>query len=103
MGRLIVLMVLALAGSAFAVVSGKTVEYDGRGAGKVVFDGTVHANAGLKCDDCHPSIFQMKKGETEIRMELISKRKACGACHDGTRAFKAEERTNCRNCHGAAK
>src|SRR6266545_3958497 len=50
---LAVVVTLALAVTAFAVPAGKTVEFDGKGAGKVVFDGKLHADKGNKCADCH--------------------------------------------------
>ena len=105
MGKVLIaiLMVALLASNAFAVMAGQVVEYKGGGAGKVVFDGTTHANKGLACTDCHPSPFQMKKGSTEIKMESVSRHKSCGACHDGTKAFKAEDKKNCAKCHQGAK
>ena len=57
---LVVALTFVLAASAFAVGPGKSVEFDGKGAGKVTFTGDAHkAN---KCNDCHPAIFKMKKG-----------------------------------------
>ncbi len=97
---LIVAVVLVLAGSVFAVPSGKTVEFDGKSAGKVVFDGKVHADKGNKCADCHQSgLFKMKKGADVITMKDINEGKFCGACHDGTKAFSAKEAANCSKCH----
>ncbi len=98
---LIVAVVLALAGSVFAVPSGKTVEFNGKGPGKVVFDGKVHADKGYKCADCHMSrvLFKMKKGADVITMKDINEGKFCGACHDGTKAFSAKDAANCSKCH----
>lgn len=93
------LVIIAFAGSALAVPPGKTVEFDGKGAGKVVFDGKTHADKGAKCNNCHPSIFQMKKGSTKITMADINAGKFCGACHNGTKAFKAGDAANCAKCH----
>jgi c(7)-type cytochrome triheme protein len=98
-----VIITMVFIGSANAVPRDKTVEYAGGGAGKVVFDGSVHANKVLGCVDCHPSPFQMKKGSTEIKMEAVSRHKSCGACHDGTKAFKAEDKNNCAKCHQGSK
>jgi len=98
-----VIITMVFIGSAIAVPPGKTVEYAGGGAGKAVFDGSVHANKGLGCNDCHPSPFQMKKGSTEIKMEAVSRHKSCGACHDGTKTFKAEDKNNCAKCHQGYK
>jgi c(7)-type cytochrome triheme protein len=90
----------AMAVSAFAVPSGKTVEFDGKGAGKVVFDGKIHAGKGLKCADCHQSgLFKMKKGADTITMKDINDGKFCGSCHNGTKAFSAKDAANCAKCH----
>ena len=60
---IVVVVTFVLSVSAFAVPAGKTVEFDGKGAGKVVFDGKIHADKGNKCADCHQSgLFKMKKG-----------------------------------------
>ena len=97
---LILALTLALAaafiGSAMAVPPGKTVDYEGGGLGKVVFDGKKHADAGKKCNDCHPKVFQMKKGADKITMKDMNAGKNCGTCHNGTVAFKASE---CKRCH----
>lgn len=97
---LAMIVTLALSVSAFAVPSGKTVEFEGKGAGKVVFDGKVHADKGLKCADCHQSgLFKMKKGADVITMKDINEGKFCGACHNGTKAFSAKDAANCAKCH----
>lgn len=103
MRLVIALVTIAIAvvfiGSAMAVPPGKTVEYAGGGAGKVVFDGKIHADKGLKCNDCHTKIFQMKKGAAKITMAEINAGKQCGECHNGTKAFKASDAANCAKCH----
>ena len=97
---LAVVATLALAVSASAVPSGKTVEFDGKGAGKVVFSGKAHADAGLKCADCHQSgLFKMKKGADAITMKDNNEGKFCGACHNGTKAFSTKDAANCAKCH----
>jgi len=93
-----VIIAVAFIGSALAVPPGKTVEYAGGGAGKVVFDGKIHADKGLKCNDCHTKIFQMKKAAT-IKMADMNAGKNCGECHNGTKAFKSSDAANCGKCH----
>ena len=95
---LILFIMLAFAGSGFAVPSGKTVEFAGGPAGKVIFDGKIHGDKGLKCTDCHPKIFPMKKG-TKLTMAEINEGKYCGVCHNGQRAFKSSGQANCEKCH----
>ena len=89
---IVVIVTLALSVSAFAVPAGKTVEFDGKGAGKVVFDGKIHADKGLKCADCHQSgLFKMKKGGDVLTMNDMNAGKNCGACHNGTKAFDVKD------------
>ncbi|MCL5024336.1 MAG: cytochrome c3 family protein [Nitrospirae bacterium] len=95
---LAVLVICLFAVSAMAVPPGKTVEFPDGAMGKVIFDGKVHADKGLKCNDCHTKIFPMKKGGT-IAMADINAGKFCGACHNGTRAFAAKDAANCTRCH----
>ncbi len=92
-------VMFVLAASAFAVGPGKTVEFAGGGAGKVVFDGKVHADKGLKCAECHPALFKMKKGGDTITMKDMDAGKNCGACHNGTKAFSVKDAANCGKCH----
>ncbi|MBI3377552.1 MAG: cytochrome c3 family protein [Nitrospirae bacterium] len=98
---IIVALIIAVAfvGSAMAVPPGKTAEFKGGALGKVTFDGKIHADKGLKCNDCHTKIFQMKKGSTNMKMADINAGKFCGACHDGTKAFKASDGASCTKCH----
>ncbi len=84
--------------SATAVPPGKTVEFASP-MGKVVFDGKVHAAKGLKCNDCHTKIFKMKKGGDKITMAAIKEGQFCGACHNGEKAFKANDPADCKKCH----
>ena len=91
-------IITVFAGTALAVPPGKTLEWSSP-AGKVIFDGSVHAEKGLKCGDCHTKIFRMKKGADKITMEDINQGKFCGACHNGEKAFKAGDAASCGRCH----
>ena len=91
-------IMVAFAGSGLAVSPGKTIEFAGGSAGKVIFDGKIHADKGLKCADCHPKIFPMKKGTT-MTMAEMNDGKYCGVCHNGQQAFKSGEQANCEKCH----
>lgn len=93
---LTLIIAAAFIGSALAVPAGKTVEFKGGKMGKVVFDGKKHADAGNKCNDCHPKIFEMKKGTAKITMKDMYAGKQCGTCHNGDKAFKAQM---CKKCH----
>ena len=95
---LALLTAVAFAGSALAVTSGKTVEYAGGSAAKVIFDGKVHAEKALKCNDCHTKIYPMKKGPA-LTMADINAGKGCGACHNGEKTFKTSDPANCNKCH----
>lgn len=90
---------VAFSGIATAVPPGKTVEFKVKGMPDVVFDGKVHAAKGLKCNACHTKVFKMKKGADKITMAAIKQGKFCGACHDGKKAFKANDPAKCKTCH----
>ncbi len=94
---LAVTLTFVLAASAFAVGPGKTVEFDGKGAGKVTFTGDSHK--AFKCNDCHPAIFKMKKGTSVGSMKEMKAGKSCGTCHNGTKAFDVNDNANCGKCH----
>lgn len=72
--------------------------------GAVTFSHQKHADAKVtNCMDCHaPGKFQMKKGGTaDLNMAAINGGKACGACHDGQKAFSAKDAAGCTKCHKA--
>jgi c(7)-type cytochrome triheme protein len=96
---LILIITVAFAGSGFAVPTGKTVEFSDGAQGKVIFGGTTHADKGLKCKDCHPKIFPMKKTPEKINMSEINGGKYCGECHNGEKAFATNSAANCSKCH----
>ncbi len=96
---LLFLIVCFLRVESFAVPSGKTVEFKDGSAGKVVFSGTIHAEKGLKCTDCHPKIFPMKKTTEEMKMSDLNAGKYCGECHNGKRAFSTSDPAACSKCH----
>jgi len=94
----LLIAVAFIAASAFAVPPGKTVEFPDGDAGKVIFDGKTHSEKGLKCNDCHTKIFPMKKGGT-FTMAEMNEGKACGACHNGEKAFSTKDEADCGKCH----
>ena len=96
---------VAFIGSALASPPGKTVEFPDGDLGKVIFSGSTHsAEQGLKCSDCHPKLFQMKKGTYKMTKEDHGKDTGCGACHDGKEhfgkiVFSQTDEANCGKCH----
>ena len=85
----------SLASAALAVPPGRTVQFDA-GPGRVVFSGSNHSRVGLKCHDCHSRIFKMRHGSFSMPLEMHAAL-YCGQCHDGGRAFEAND--NCGRCH----
>ena len=51
-----------------------------------------------RCDACHDSLFEMKRGGTPVSMDLMKAEKVCGACHNGELAFGSDFQT-CDRCH----
>jgi len=93
----VLLITVLFAGTVLAIQPGKTVTWN-TPMGKVVFDGKNHADAEVKCEECHSKIFKYKKFSTEMKMADINAGKYCGKCHKkGGRAF--EPTGNCDMCH----
>jgi c(7)-type cytochrome triheme protein len=94
------MVLCSLADSAHAVESGVTITYAGKGAGQVVFDGTVHAKS-LSCADCHephllmPALYEMKKDAEGISMNKITRGRSCGRCHE----VSMKNYLICSKCH----
>lgn len=85
--------------SSFGVKSGDIVSWKDGGAGRVVFEGKEHAEEGYICKDCHPGLFEMRKGSAKITMEALNKGRFCGACHNGSITFKTDDPKKCHECH----
>jgi c(7)-type cytochrome triheme protein len=54
----------------------------------------------LACENCHPKIFEAKKGANKITMPAILQGQFCGLCH-GKVAFAPTK--NCARCHSVPK
>ncbi len=97
---LTILFFVAFIGNVMAVQPGKTIEYAGGDAGKVIFNGDTHGvNQGMKCNDCHPKPWLMKKGAFKMTKEDHGKTDYCGKCHDGQKAFSQSTEADCGKCH----
>ncbi|MGD8570403.1 MAG: cytochrome c3 family protein [Gammaproteobacteria bacterium] len=67
-------------------------------APNVVFPHSAHLQW-LQCNNCHPAIFQAKKGANRTSMDKILRGESCGVCH-GSVAFPIN---NCERCHSQKK
>ena len=67
--------------------------------GRVTFAHASHLTRGAKCADCHPGLFKMQKGSTKLTMDAMAQGKACGACHNGKKAFEVMDGDKCATCH----
>jgi c(7)-type cytochrome triheme protein len=88
--------------SSFALPPGRTMVFDGKGEGKVEFDGPAHKAKGYTCTDCHTpptKFFEMKNGIDVITMKDMEAGKFCGACHNGVKAFGVKDPAACGKCH----
>ena len=96
----ILIAVAFIIGSAMAVPPGKTVEFPDGDMGKVTFSGDTHGmKQGMKCSDCHPKPFAMKKGSFKETKDDHGKDVNCGVCHNGTKAFSQTDEKSCTKCH----
>jgi c(7)-type cytochrome triheme protein len=76
--------------------------YEGgsEGGGAVIFRHTTHAAfAGNNCLACHPALFKILHPERRTSHDEMGAGKACGACHDGKKAFGATDTESCPTCH----
>jgi len=94
---LAIVFMMSFIAAAIAVGPDKELVYDDGAMGKITFKGQTHADAGLKCPDCHPGVFAMKKGEAKMTMAEHSSGKFCNTCHNGQKAF--DTKGNCAKCH----
>ena len=76
-----------------------TFSDDPNSPGPVTFEHAKHLAKGAKCADCHPKLFKMKKGADKLSMDSMGEGKACGACHNGKRAFGVMDGDRCATCH----
>ena len=67
--------------------------------GPVTFTHASHLARGARCADCHPGLFKMQKGGGSLTMDAMAAGKACGACHNGKKAFEAMDGDKCATCH----
>ncbi len=72
------------------------IKYVNEDAGNIIFPHTAHVEA-FGCDECHPDLFQAKRGANVATMEEMEAGESCGACHDGDTAFGVAE--DCESCH----
>lgn len=95
--------VLALADTGAAQAPGDLVwDTPGAGAAGAGFDPSFFPHwlhrIRYRCSVCHPALFEMKLGASEITMDKINKGQACGVCHNGQIAF-AVDFASCNRCH----
>ena len=68
------------------------------------FSHKTHIGKKSQCTDCHPGVFQMRRGQTtggaSMKMADMMAGKFCGTGHNGTKSFAI---TDCLKCHPAKK
>ncbi len=70
------------------------ITYKVRETGPLTFSHGTHLRK-MQCSSCHSGIFRAGPNPRATMAEM-EKRKSCGACHDGKKAFKVGE---CARCH----
>lgn len=70
--------------------------------GRVTFTHAAHLARGARCADCHPALFKMQTGGLKLTMDAMAEGQACGACHNGQKAFAVMDGDQCLTCHKAS-
>jgi len=70
----------------------------GDSPGPVTFRHDRHLRGAAGCATCHPKPFRMAAAPP-LPGGGMHERAACGACHDGRKAFAAEDTEACARCH----
>jgi len=106
MKKLVVLFVavaITLACASFSFALKKDIEFKAVGdEGSVMFSHETHTEkAKMACKECHPALFQMKKGADVLKMADMEAGKNCGNCHTGAegKPFSIKDKEKCGNCH----
>jgi len=93
-----ILFMLLTASFISARIGGSDITFEVKDRGDVHFSHDDHvASIGLKCTDCHDSLFVSKEKHKKVTMVQMQKGQSCGACHNGKKAF--DVKTNCNHCH----
>lgn len=94
-----VLSLILVAGKALGVppASGTQRDQGPIRRGDVVFRHATHFKKGLRCHDCHPGLFNKKRGTTSITMAGMASGQTCGKCHNGKKTFAVTG--HCFSCH----
>lgn len=79
-----------------------TINIKTKTVGEVVFNHNIHGSM-FQCNNCHPKLFPQKANGTHFTMQEMEKGQACGACHNGKKAFSVKAKENCVRCHTGAK
>lgn len=90
------LIALLATASVHAVPPGLTLDFVNEDAGHVTFSGSTHAEAGIRCANCHLAVFDVSRSARISRSDHRSDQ-FCFGCHDGDTAFAA--RGHCESCH----
>jgi c(7)-type cytochrome triheme protein len=94
-----VMVMLLVPVVAWGKVGGGDIVFRPAGVANVLYSHDTHVgNFGLKCRECHPTLFKMADGYGKTTMVDMEKGQSCGACHNGRRAFDVKGNT-CVKCH----
>jgi c(7)-type cytochrome triheme protein len=95
-----ILIILFLVSFVSAKTGGGDITFEVKKAGDVIFSHESHAGSiGLKCTDCHDSLYVTKEKDKSVTMAQMQKGASCGSCHNGKKAFDVKIKENCDQCH----
>ncbi len=94
---IVITLILLLCALAWAKVGGGDLVFAVKKVGNVTFSHDRHVDMGMKCTDCHDSLYVTKEKHKHVTMAQMQKGQSCGACHNGKKAF--DVKGTCNRCH----
>lgn len=93
-------IVIALLTAAGAYAADGDIQFKPPNIDPVFFSHDLHTKGrGVRCGACHFRLFERVGGSYQMKREKLTKMDFCMYCHNGMKAFDAQNTKNCARCH----
>lgn len=97
-GRILSLVTAAVITLLAVPALAKDIRFTFKNATAVVFSHDSHLAKNRDCKTCHSGIFNLSQ-KRKYTMADMERGQACGACHNGKKAFSVATEKDCLRCH----